>query len=91
MRTSAFPPTLTPVLASGPMTNGYGNPQTELIIMQIEPLVARGIPLARITGGRTATIVPVSGGPDAPGLTITIAPMLTGDPGMLLLTRVKTT
>jgi hypothetical protein len=60
-----------------------------LIIMQIEPLVASGIPLAVMNGGSTTMIVPVSGGPDAPGLTITIAPMLTGGPGILLLTPVK--
>src|SRR5262245_23728917 len=79
--TSAFPLTLTPVLANGPITSGYGKPQTELIIMQIEPAVASGNPLARMNGGRTAMIVPVSGGPDAPGLIMTIAPMLTGGPG----------
>lgn len=50
--------------------------------MQSEPLVASGIPFAVINGGNTTMIVPVSGGPDAPGLTITIAPMLTGGPGM---------
>lgn len=59
--------------------------------MQIEPVVASGIPLAEMNGGMTAMIVPVSGGPDAPGLTITIAPMLTGGPGKFLLpTLVKT-
>lgn len=59
--------------------------------MQIEPLVAKGIPLARITGGKITMIVPVSGGPDAPGLTITMAPILTGGPGILLyLMLVKT-
>lgn len=52
--------------------------------MQIDPLVASGIPLAVTNGGSTKMIVPVSGGPDAPGLTITIAPMLTGGPGILL-------
>jgi hypothetical protein len=50
--------------------------------MQIDPAVASGIPLAVMTGGIMAMIVPVSGGPDAPGLTITIAPMLTGGPGI---------
>ncbi len=50
--------------------------------MQIEPLVASGIPFAMMNGGKTAMIVPVSGGPDAPGLTITIVPMLTGGPGI---------
>ena len=81
--TRALPVTLTPVLAKGPITSGYGKPQTEFTIMQIEPAVASGIPLAVMTGGMTAMMVPVSGGPDAPGLTITIAPMLTGGPGIL--------
>ena len=53
--------------------------------MQIEPAVASGIPPAVMNGGKTTMIVPVSGGPDAPGLTITIAPMLTGGPGIRLL------
>ena len=53
--------------------------------MQIEPAVASGIPLAVMNGGMTAMMVPVSGGPDAPGLIITIAPMLTGGPGTALL------
>ena len=81
-RTSACPLTLTPVLASGPITNGYGNPQTELIIRQMEPEVASGIPPAVMTGGRTTKMVPVSGGPEAPGVTMTIAPILTGGPGI---------
>ena len=85
MRTNARPLTETPVLASGPITIGYGKPQTELTIMQIDPVVASGIPLAVMNGGNTAMIEPVSGGPDAPGLTITIAPILTGGPGMHLL------
>lgn len=85
--TSALPVTLTPVLANGPITSGYGKPHTELIIMQIEPAVASGIPLAVMTGGMTAMMVPVSGGPDAPGLIMTIAPMLTGGPGTALLLR----
>jgi hypothetical protein len=29
-----------------PMGNGYGTPETELIIWQILPMVASGIPLA---------------------------------------------
>lgn len=58
--------------------------------MQIDPLVASGIPLAMMTGGMMTMIVPVSGGPEAPGLTITIAPMLTGGPGMRSSKPVKT-
>lgn len=53
--------------------------------MQIEPVVASGIPPAVMNGGNTAMIDPVSGGPDAPGLTITIVPILTGGPGIGLL------
>jgi hypothetical protein len=50
--------------------------------MHSEPLVASGIPFAVISGGKIAMMLPVSGGPDAPGLTITIVPILTGGPGM---------
>ena len=78
----ALPPTVAPPLARGPMANGYGNPQTELIIRQRDPVVARGIPPAVMTGGNIEMIVPVSGGPEAPGVMITIAPTVTGDPGM---------
>src|SRR5712691_9923958 len=85
MRTSACPLTLTPVLANGPITSGYGKPQTELIIRQMEPDVASGIPLAVMNGGSTTRMAPVSGGPDAPGLTITEHPIVTGDPGITLL------
>ena len=67
IRTSARPLTRTPVLASGPIISGYGTPLTELIIMQIEPLVANGIPPAVMNGGSTVMIVPLSGGPAAPG------------------------
>ena len=50
--------------------------------MHNDPLVASGIPLAVMTGGNMPTIVPESGGPAAPGVIITCAPMLTGDPGI---------
>jgi hypothetical protein len=81
-RTNGRPPTLTPLLAIGPMTSGYGKPHTELIIKHSEPVVASGIPLAVITGGKIPTIVPVSGGPEAPGVTTTVQPIVTGDPGI---------
>jgi hypothetical protein len=71
------------------MTSGYGNPKTELIIRQMDPTVASGIPLAVISGGSITRILPVSGGPKAPGLTMTIAPMVTGGPG-IVITPVKT-
>jgi hypothetical protein len=64
------------------MTSGYGNPHTELIIKHIEPAVASGIPAAVITGGNTPTTVPISGGPEAPGVIITEHPIVTGRPGM---------
>jgi hypothetical protein len=37
-----------------------------------------------MTGGRMPRIVPVSGGPAAPGVIITEQPMLTGGPGIFL-------
>jgi hypothetical protein len=70
-RTSGCPATDTPVLASGPITSGYGKPQTELIIKHSEPEVANGIPPAVMKGGNMPRIVPVSGGPEAPGVTTT--------------------
>jgi hypothetical protein len=82
IRTKASPPTVIPVLASGPITIGYGNPQTELIMRHKEPAVAKGIPPAVTTGGRISMIVPISGGPDAPGVTVTMQPIVTGGPGI---------
>src|SRR5712692_7846740 len=40
------------------------------------------MPLAVMNGGRITRMLPVSGGPDAPGLTITIVPIVTGGPGI---------
>jgi hypothetical protein len=65
-----------------PIGSGYGTPETELIIWQIDPLVASGIPLAVTIGCSTATITPLSGGPAAPGDSRTEQPMLTGGPGI---------
>jgi hypothetical protein len=53
-----------------------------LIIKQMEPAVANGIPPAVMTGGMMPTIVPVSGGPEAPGVTMTLQPTVTGHPGI---------
>jgi hypothetical protein len=90
IRTSERPPTFTPLLARGPIGSGYGKPHTELIIMHSEPEVASGIPPARMTGGKMPTIVPVSGGPEAPGVIITMQPIVTGGPGIGFLLTVKT-
>jgi hypothetical protein len=81
-RTRPRPPTVTPLLATGPIGSGYGTPVTELIIKQIDPVVANGIPPAVISGGKMPRMVPVSGGPAAPGVIITEQPMLTGGPGI---------
>lgn len=81
--TRARPPAITPLLARGPMGNTYGKPQTELIIRHRDPVVASGIPLAVIVGGIMKSTMPVSGGPDAPGLIVTVQPMVTGEPGIL--------
>jgi hypothetical protein len=53
-----------------------------LIIRQIEFAVASGMPPAVMNGGRTTRIVPLSGGPEAPGVTNTEQPIVTGGPGM---------
>ena len=58
-------------------------------MVQIDPLVASGIPLASMNGGRIAMITPVSGGPVAPGVITTVAPIETGGPG-IVIPRVKT-
>jgi hypothetical protein len=65
-------------------------PETELTIKQRDPAVARGIPFTVIEGGNMVMIVPISGGPEAPGVIITDAPMVTGDPGINFLLRAKT-
>jgi hypothetical protein len=72
--TRDLPPAMTPLLARGPIGNIYGKPHTELIIMHSDPVVAKGKPLAVMTGGNMTMIVPISGGPDAPGEIITMAP-----------------
>src|SRR5207248_433103 len=81
-RTSPIPLTSTPLLPSGPITSGYGTPETELTIWQIEPATASGIPLAVTAVCGIWTITPLSGGPAAPGVTTTAQPMETGGPGI---------
>jgi hypothetical protein len=49
--------------------------------MHSDPVVASGIPPAVTVGGKMVTIVPVSGGPDAPGVRMTLQPIVTGGPG----------
>jgi hypothetical protein len=83
IRTSARPPMRTPLDPVGPITKGYGNPQTEFTIKQSEPDVASGNPPTVMTGGKMPTIVPMSGGPEAPGVTITAHPIVTGGPGIV--------
>jgi hypothetical protein len=51
---------------------------------QIDPAVASGMPPAVRNGGKMPTMVPLSGGPAAPGVTITAAPIVTGGPGMAI-------
>jgi hypothetical protein len=68
-----------------PMGSGYGAPLTELIIWQMDPPVASGMPVAVAALWVIAVIIPVSGGPAAPGLKITLHPIVTGLPGISLL------
>jgi hypothetical protein len=60
-------------------------PDNELIIWQSEPAVASGNPLAVMTGGKMVMMAPISGGPAAPGVIITAAPIVTGGPGIVFL------
>ena len=85
MRTSGWPLILAWLGVSGPIGSGYGNPQTELIMMQTDPGIASGIPLAVGPPGGMTVIVPVSGGPDKPGETTTEQPIVTGGPGIEFL------
>jgi hypothetical protein len=85
MRTIAAPSTVTPVEAPvDPMVRGYGAPLTELTIWHSEPLTATGIPLAVSVVWVMTVIAPVSGGPAAPGVTMTTQPTETGGPDTLL-------
>jgi hypothetical protein len=46
------------------------------------PEVASGMPPAVAAVCKTAVMIPVSGGPAAPGLNMTLHPMVTGLPGI---------
>jgi hypothetical protein len=82
--TSAEPEMLNPVdPPADPIGSGYGAPDSEFTIWQMLPTVARGMPFAVTHVCVITVMTPVSGGPAAPGLTITVQPMLTGDPGMI--------
>lgn len=83
MRTSGWPEIVIPLEPPGPIGSGYGAPETELIIWQIEPLVASGCPFAVTFVCSTVVMTPLSGGPAAPGVRTTEQPMLTGAPGIL--------
>ena len=82
-RTSALPSTETPVDAPiPPIGSWYGTPLTELTIVQIDPVTASGMPFATAVVWVIVVITPESGGPPAPGDTVTAHPMLTGGPDM---------
>jgi hypothetical protein len=89
MRTSGWPLLLAWLGVSGPIGITYGNPQTELIMLQIEPGSARGMPFAVGPPGGIIVIVPVSGGPERPGESITAQPIVTGGPGIFPFTATK--
>jgi hypothetical protein len=60
----------------------YGAPDTEFTMEHNEPATATGIPeTVTLVWGMT-TITPLSGGPAAPGVTITAHPIETGGPGI---------
>jgi hypothetical protein len=85
MRTSGCPAMVTEVdPPTLPIGSGYGTPETELTIWQMEPAVASGRPEAAALLCSTDTITPESGGPDAPGLRSTAQPMETGGPDIVV-------
>src|SRR5687767_14967695 len=51
-------------------------------MLQIEPGIASGMPLAVGPPGGMVVIIPVSGGPDRPGERTTEQPIVTGGPGI---------
>lgn len=89
IRTSGWPLIVAWLGVKGPIGNGYGNPQTELIMMQVEPGIASGIPLAVGPPGGMTVIVPLSGGPDRPGETTTEHPIVTGGPGISIFLSLR--
>jgi len=82
-RTSAWPLIRAWLGDNGPIGNGYGIPLNELIIVQMAPVIAKGIPLAVGPPGGIIVRVPLSGGPAAPGESKTAQPIVTGGPGMV--------
>jgi hypothetical protein len=60
-------------------------PVSELIIEQIEPETASGMPPAVTHVWRMPTMTPLSGAPVAPGVTITMHPIETGGPGIAVI------
>src|SRR5438067_13362463 len=83
-RTRPWPWTLTLVdTPSEPIGSGYGTPETEFTIWQMEPAVASGCPDAVAAVCSTATMTPLSGGPAAPGERTTAQPIDTGGPGIV--------
>src|SRR5262245_33830383 len=85
MRTSAWPSILNELEPPpGPIGSGYGAPLTEFTIWQMLPTVASGCPFAVTVACVMTLMIPLSGGPAAPGLRTTAQPMLTGGPAMVL-------
>jgi len=60
-------------------------PDSELIIVQTEPTIARGWPDAVGPPGGITVMVPLSGTPAIPGASTTAHPIVTGNPGMVFL------
>src|SRR5262245_20393339 len=65
-----------------PIGSGYGAPDNEFTIWQIDPVVAMGSPLAAAFVCVITEMTPVSGGPAAPGDNSTAHPTETGGPGI---------
>jgi len=63
-----------------PIGRTYGAPDTEFTIEHKEPATAIGIPDTVTLLCGMSTITPLSGGPAAPGLTMTAHPIETGGP-----------
>ena len=83
MRTSACPPIETDVEPPEPIGNGYGTPDNEFTIWQIDPTVAKGSPPPVAMDCTIALITPESGGPAIPGESNTAHPTETGGPGIV--------
>jgi hypothetical protein len=83
IRTRAIPLIFTEPEPPGPMGSGYGTPDTEFTIWQMLVITANGMPFAVANVCGIVVMTPLSGGPAAPGLTITAQPMETGAPGIV--------